>query len=50
MTVSADMALRRFAETAVLKYELGQTHKHYVNNKLNLNMSDRQYEKWANSR
>jgi len=50
MTVRADMALRRFPETGVLHYEFGQTQKHYVNNKINLNLSDRQYEKWANSR
>jgi len=45
MTVTADMNLRCFAETGVLQYECRQIQKHYVNNKLNLNLSDTQYEK-----
>jgi hypothetical protein len=45
MTVTADMNLRRFAEIGVLQYEFGQTQKRNVNNKLNLNLSDTQYEK-----
>jgi len=50
MTVRADTALRRFAEIGVLQYEFVLTQKHHVNNKLNLNLSDRQYEKRSNSR
>jgi hypothetical protein len=45
MTVTDDMALRCFAETGVPEYEFGETHKYYVTNKLNLNLSDTQYEK-----